>query len=132
MSDHRDYQKEYELLRDQKANESTQATEEKLAKIKKQGPGSVVQLSGLVSEVNINGNLFLILFNFLLLIQLSVGRDIADVYHSSLASHNESSEEEGEEDEFARGDEDDDKQMNFNEYVEQRRESQSEKATVKK
>lgn len=49
-----------------------------------------------------------------------------------MAGHNESSEEEGEEDEFARIDEGDDKQLNFNEYVEQRREAQSDKAGGKK
>lgn len=47
-------------MRDQKAKESAQATEEQLAKIKKQGPGSVVQLSGLVSEVSFHlNNMFL-------------------------------------------------------------------------
>lgn len=49
----RDYQKEYEKLRDEKFSASAKATEEKLTKIKEQGPGSVVELNSLVTGVNI-------------------------------------------------------------------------------
>lgn len=48
----RDYQKEYEKLRDEKFSVSAKADEEKLTKIMEQGPGSVVELNSLVSGVN--------------------------------------------------------------------------------
>lgn len=50
----RDYQKEYEKLRDEKFSVSAKAAEEKLTKIKEQGPGSVVELNSLVTGVNFN------------------------------------------------------------------------------
>lgn len=107
LSSHSDYQKEYERLRDQKINATAEETAEKLDKIKLQGPGDVVHLSGLVSE-------------------LSSGREMSDVYPSATA-HNESSEEEGEEDDRTVEANESQDESDFNEFVSKRRETQQQK-----
>lgn len=99
-----DYKKEYERQRDLKLNAAAAETSEKLDKIKTQGPGDVVHLSGLVSE-------------------LSCGRELADVYASSVA-HNESSEDEGEEDDRAAEAVESQEENDFNDFVAKRRDAQ--------
>lgn len=50
----RDYQVEYEKLRDEKLNATATKTKDKLEQIQKQGPGSVVTLnSNLITEVKL-------------------------------------------------------------------------------
>lgn len=45
---------EYEKLRDEKVTAAAQLTKDTLSKIQKQGPGSVVTLNNLVTEVHIS------------------------------------------------------------------------------
>lgn len=66
-----DYQKEYELMRDHVVKETVQATEAQLSKIQKQGPGNVVQLGGLVSEVSFICSFFYIIFLLILFLNIT-------------------------------------------------------------
>lgn len=104
VSLHSDYQKEYERLRDAKLNATEAETSEKLDKIKHQGPGDVVHLSGLITE-------------------LSCGRDLADVY-AATATHNESSEDEGEENDQADEIAESNAEGDFNEFIAKHRDAQ--------
>lgn len=102
-----DYRKEYERIRDDKLNAVAEETADRLGKIKVQGPGDVVHLSGLVSE-------------------LSSGRELSDVY-SATSAHNESSEEEGEEDGAPQDTNDNREESDFNDFVAKRRDTQQQK-----
>lgn len=91
-------------MRDEKLNASAAEASEKLDKIKTQGPGDVVHLSGLITE-------------------LSCGRDLADVY-AATAAHNESSEDEGEENDQAQDMGETNAEDDFNEFIAKHRDAQ--------
>ena len=48
---HSDYKVEYEKLKEEKSIEKTKATDEMLSKIKAQGPGSLVDMNKLITQV---------------------------------------------------------------------------------
>lgn len=49
----RDYKQEYEQLKAEKLLETVKKTQERLSKIQVQGPGTTVELSSLVTQVNL-------------------------------------------------------------------------------
>lgn len=108
----RDYKKEYDQLRDEKQKESKKAEADKLKSIAvKDATGKEVPMSSLIDEV-------------------SVGRELTDIYLKHPGNES-SDDDEGEEEDPVKFADDEVDEQNFNDFIEKRKASQQEKFNLK-